>query len=79
MPAKLAQSLELLRLGDTAKWLRTHNKPVPQVTSKEQREEYRKCFDMIDVDGEGTLSADELHTVLKVRRFLSYISHPKHQ
>jgi len=70
MSDEYPKSSDFLRLSDTARWLRIHNKPVPHAISKEQREEYRRCFDMIDVDGEGTLSADELHTVLKVLYFM---------
>ena len=47
-------------------WLTKHGRPVPKALSKAERLEYQKCFDMIEADSGGSLSADDIHKLLTV-------------
>ncbi|XRB04568.1 centrin-1 [Pycnococcus provasolii] len=49
-----------------AAWLRKRGKAVRPVLSKEQRDELRECFNLIDADGSGAIDADELIEAFKV-------------
>ena len=57
---------EQLRINAQKKWLRKHGRPVPKALSHGEKQEYRKCFDLIDADGQGGLTAEELYKLLTV-------------
>ena len=57
---------EALRRVDQNNWLTKHGRPVPKALSKAERLEYLKCFDMIEADSGGSLSADDIHKLLTV-------------
>lgn len=59
-------SAELLHLDTMSSWLRKHGKPVRPVLDRRQLEALRECFDIIDTDGTGVITAEELQEVFKV-------------
>ena len=57
---------DILQLDDISSWLRKHGKPVRPRLDRKQLDALRECFDIIDTDGTGTITADELQDVFKV-------------
>ena len=58
---------DLLQLDTVSSWLRKHGKPVRPRLDRRQLDALRECFDIIDTDGTGTITADELQDVFKVQ------------
>lgn len=57
---------EILHLDTVSSWLRKHGKPVRPRLDRRQLEALRECFDIIDTDGTGTITVEELRDVFKV-------------
>ena len=57
---------ELLHLDMMSSWLRKHGKPVRPRLDRRQLKALRECFDIIDTDGTGIITAEELQEVFKV-------------
>lgn len=47
-------------------WLRKHGKPVRPQLCRKQLNALRECFDIIDADGSGNITAEELCSVFMV-------------
>lgn len=58
MPHSLASSI--------SGWLRKRGKAVRPELTREQRDELKECFALIDTDGSGAIDADELQEAFKV-------------
>ena len=58
---------DILQLDEISSWLRKHGKPVRPRLDRKQLDALRECFDIIDTDGTGTITADELQDVFKVQ------------
>lgn len=67
-------SAELLHLDTMSSWLRKHGKPVRPRLDRRQLEALRECFDIIDTDGTGVITAEELQEVFKVSFNMQYAS-----
>ncbi len=57
---------DLVHLDTISSWLRKHGKPVRPRLDRKQLEALRECFDIIDTDGTGTVTTEELRNVFKV-------------
>ena len=57
---------DLLHHDTVSSWLRKHGKPVRPTLDRRQLEALRECFDTIDTDGTGIITAEELQEVFKV-------------
>ena len=59
-------AVDLVHLEDVGSWLRKHGKPVRPRLDRRQLDALRECFDIIDTDGTGTITTEELRDVFKV-------------
>lgn len=57
---------DVLHLEIMSSWLRKHGKPVRPRLDRRQLDALRECFDIIDTDGTGVITAEELQEVFKV-------------
>lgn len=57
---------DLLQLDTVSSWLRKHGKSVRPRLDRRQLDALRECFDIIDTDGTGIITAEELQEVFKV-------------
>lgn len=57
---------DLLNHETISSWLRKHGKSVRPRLDKRQLNALRECFDIIDTDGTGTITAEELQEVFTV-------------
>ncbi|DBA94303.1 TPA: hypothetical protein ACH3X1_001915 [Trebouxia sp. C0004] len=58
-------TVNLVHLDTISSWLRKHGKPVRPRLDRKQLEALRECFDIIDTDSTGTITAEELRDVFK--------------
>ena len=54
-------------LSEATPWLQRRGVTLPQYASESERSDFQRCFDLIDADANGRLTADELHNVLTVK------------
>ncbi|KAK3263690.1 hypothetical protein CYMTET_27520 [Cymbomonas tetramitiformis] len=47
-------------LFEIAEWLKKRHKPIRPELSERQRKELKECFNLIDADGSGAITAEEL-------------------
>lgn len=59
-------AVDVVHLEDVGSWLRKHGKPVRPRLDRRQLDALRECFDIIDTDGTGTITTEELQDVFKV-------------
>lgn len=57
---------DLVHLDTITSWLRKHGKSVRPRLDRRQLDALQECFDIIDTDGTGTITAEELQEVFKV-------------
>lgn len=57
---------DLLNHETISSWLRKHGKSVRPRLDRKQLDALRECFDIIDTDGTGTITAEELQEVFTV-------------
>ena len=63
---KRPATADLLHLDTISSWLRKHGKSVRPRLDRRQLDALRECFDIIDTDGTGVITAEELQEVFKV-------------
>ena len=57
---------DLVHLDTITSWLRKHGKSVRPRLDRRQLDVFQECFDIIDTDGTGIITAEELQEVFKV-------------
>ena len=57
---------DLLHHDSISSWLRKHGKSVRPRLDRRQLNALRECFDIIDTDGTGVITAEELQEVFTV-------------
>ncbi len=57
---------DVLQHDTISSWLRKHGKSVRPRLDRRQLNALRECFDIIDTDGTGIITAEELQEVFKV-------------